>query len=122
MGLRPLAFAMLGLTSALVLGLVAPRRAQAFGDAGSFDPRVLLTGNQAGAAHPTAPGRWSWELVQRTSAPARLHPTVIHADDPALVDAPFLYWSGFAEIPPLTGAELLGLRRFFALGGVLFVD
>ncbi|MDP9150568.1 MAG: DUF4159 domain-containing protein, partial [Myxococcota bacterium] len=99
-----------------------PRRARAFGDAGSFDPRVLLTGDQAAAAHPTAPGRWSWELVQRTSAPARLHPTVIRADDPALVDAPFLYWSGATEIPALTSAELLGLRRFFALGGVLFVD
>ena len=39
-----------------------------------------------------------------------------------IVDAPFLYWSGDGEVAPLTSAELGGLRRFFALGGVLLVD
>lgn len=111
-------------TLALALALVAamPRPARAFGDAGAFDPRVLLTGNQTGPARATAPARWSWELVQRTSAPARLTPTVVRADDPAIVDAPFLYWSGDSEVAPLTSAEVGGLRRFFALGGVLLVD
>jgi hypothetical protein len=102
--------------------LLAPRPARAFGDAGGFDPRVLLTGNQTGPARATAPGQWSWELVQRTSAPARLHPSVVRADDPAVVDAPFLYWSGDSEVAPLTSGEIAGLRRFFALGGVLLVD
>jgi hypothetical protein len=102
--------------------LLAPRPARAFGDAGAFDPRVLLTGNQTGPARASAPGRWAWELVQRTSAPARLHPTVIRADDPAIVDAPFLYWSGDSEVAPLTSAEVTGLRRFFALGGLMLVD
>jgi hypothetical protein len=110
----------LGLVGALVLAL--PRPAHAFGDAGAFDPRALLTGNQTGPAHETAPARWSWELVQRTSAPARLHPTMVHADDPSIVDGPFLYWSGEVELAPLTGAEMGGLRRFFSLGGVLLVD
>jgi len=111
-------------TLALALGLLvlAPRPARAFGDQGAFDPRVLLTGNQTGPARGTAPARWSWELVQRTSAPARLRPTLVRADDPAIVDAPFLYWSGDAEVAPLTSAEVGGLRRFFALGGVLLVD
>jgi hypothetical protein len=102
--------------------MVAPSPARAFGDAGAFDPRVLLTGSQAGAARATAAARWAWELVQRTSAPARLHPSVVHADDPAIVDAPFLYWSGDTELAPLTGAEIAGLRRFLSLGGVLLVD
>ena len=60
--------------TALVVALLAialPRPAQAFGDQGAFDPRVLLTGSQTDAARPSAPARWSWELVQRTSAPAR---------------------------------------------------
>ncbi|MBV9945319.1 MAG: DUF4159 domain-containing protein, partial [Myxococcales bacterium] len=30
--------------------------------------------------------------------------------------------SGDAELAPLTGAEIAGLRRFFALGGILLVD
>jgi hypothetical protein len=112
----------LALALAAALWLLAPRPARAFGDVGAFDPRVLLTGNQTGPARPTAPSRWSWELVQRTSAPARLRPSVVRADEAAIVDAPFLYWSGDADIAPLTAAEIGGLRRFFALGGVLLVD
>jgi hypothetical protein len=115
-----LASVVLVVTCGLVLGL--PRPAHAFGDAGAFDPRVLLTGNQTRAAHESAPARWSWELVQRTSAPARLHPSVVRADDPSVVAAPFLYWSGDVELAPLTSAEIAGLRRFFALGGVLLAD
>ena len=105
-----------------MLLLVWPSPAGAFGDAGAFDPRVLLTGAQTAAAHPRAPERWAYELVQRTSAPARSRPTVVRADDPAITDAPFLYWSGETAVTPLTSAEIAGLRRFFALGGVLLVD
>jgi hypothetical protein len=112
----------LALAVVAALWLLAPRPARAFGDVGAFDPRVLLTGNQSGPSHETAPARWAWELVQRTSAPARLRPTVVRADDASIVDAPFLYWSGDAQVAPLTGAEIGGLRRFFALGGVLLVD
>jgi len=119
---RPLALVALAFLLGLALVLLAPRPARAFGDLGAFDPRVLLTGNQTGPARSTAPARWSWELVQRTSAPARLRPSLVRADDPAIVDAPFLYWSGDSETAPLTSAELTGLRRFFALGGVLLVD
>lgn len=119
---RPSWLFALALALGAVLVVAAPRPAGAFGDVGGFDPRILLTGNQTGAARATAPGRWSWELIQRTSAPARLRASVVRADDPAIVDAPFLYWSGDAEIAPLTAAEIAGLRRFFALGGVLLAD
>jgi hypothetical protein len=104
------------------LVLAFPRAARAFGDQGAFDPRVLLVGAQTTAARPTAPSRWSWELVQRTSAPARLRPSTVHADEQAVTDAPFLFWSGDSAPPALTTAELAGLRRFFALGGVMLVD
>src|SRR6201999_787362 len=83
---------------------------------------VLLTGSQSGPARATAPARWAWELLQRASAPARLHPSGVRAGDPAIVDAPFLYWSGDTELAPLTGAEIAGLRSFLALGGILLVD
>ena len=119
---RRLFVALLVLSLGVALAVLLPRPARAFGDAGAFDPRVLLTGNQTGPARGTAPARWSWELVQRTSAPARLRPTLVRADDPAVVDGPFLYWSGDTEVAPLTGAEVSGLRRFFALGGVMLVD
>jgi hypothetical protein len=106
----------------LALAFTFPRVARAFGDQGAFDPRVLLTGTETQAARPDAPPRWSWELVQRTSAPARLRPTSVHADEPAIVDAPFLYWSGERAIAPLTSNEVSGLRMFFSLGGIMFVD
>jgi Domain of unknown function (DUF4159) len=120
--LRPLALPALALLLAGALILLAPAPARAFGDAGAFDPRVLLTGTQTGPARATAPARWAWELTQRTSAPARLHPSVVHADDPSITDAPFLYWSGDTELAPLTSAEIRGLRGFLSLGGILLVD
>ncbi|MGO9838187.1 MAG: DUF4159 domain-containing protein [Polyangiaceae bacterium] len=119
---RPLALLAFALALTIALALSCPRPARAFGDVGAFDPRVLLTGNQTGPARASAPGRWAWELVQRTSAPARLRPSVVRADDPAVVEAPFLYWSGETEVAPLTGPEISSLRRFFALGGILLVD
>src|SRR5579859_419960 len=63
-----------GWAVATVLVVAGSRPAIAFGDIGAFDPRVLLTGSLTAPAHPTAPARWASELLQRTSAPARLHP------------------------------------------------
>ncbi len=117
---RVVSLSLIALSAALLWLL--PRPARAFGDSGGFDPRVLLTGAQNAPAHASAAERWAWELVQRTSAPARLRPDVVRADDPGVVDEPFLYWSGDVEVAPLTGAEVAGLRRFFALGGILLAD
>lgn len=108
--------------AALLLLLLLPRPARAFGDVGAFDPRALLAGGVTGPARATAGARWSWELVQRTSAPARLKPTAVRADDPSLADGPFLWWSGENALAPLTPQEIAGLRKFFSLGGVLLVD
>jgi len=112
--------ALFGLVSLLSLGF--PTSARAFGDVGAFNPRVLLTGAETQAARPDAPARWSWELVRRTSAPARLRPTSVRADDSAIVDEPFVYWSGERAVAALTSNEVSGLRRFFALGGLMFID
>jgi hypothetical protein len=46
----------------------------------------------------------------------------VRADDPTIGESPFLYWSGSESAATLTAAEIQGLRRFFALGGLLFVD
>ena len=115
-------FASVLVAAAAVLLFAMPRPARAFGDQGAFDPRILIVGTQTDAAHPSAPGRWSWELVQRTSAPARFKASVVRADSPDVTSAPFLYWSSARAAEPLSSAEIAGLRRFFALGGVLLVD
>ncbi len=104
------------------LVLALPRTARAFGDVGAFDPRILLVGGVTGAARPTAAARWSWELVQRTSAPARLKPTQVRADDAAVVEGPFLWLSGEGPLQTFSPQEIAGLRKFFALGGLLLVD
>src|SRR5438309_12072230 len=110
-----------GATLLAALLVMLPRPVRAFGDVGAFDPRILLAGGVSGAARPSAPARWSWELAQRTSAPARLKPTQVRADDPSIVDGPFLWLSGENALTPLTPQEIGGLRKFFALGGVLLV-
>jgi hypothetical protein len=97
--------------------------AQAFGDAGAFNPRLLRAGNhQALGVRESGAGRWSWELVRRTSAPARLVPSDVAADRPALQAEPFAVWAGDADPGPLSAAEVRGLTRFLLLGGVLVVD
>jgi len=107
-----------------MLALAFPRAARAFGDAGGFDPRVLLVGTQSAADVPnaSAPARWSYELVQRTSAPAKTNPTRVRADSPDVTHDSFLYWHGAQAIAPLTASEVSGLRRFFSLGGIMLVD
>ncbi len=122
---RRAAVSMLSVVAAAAAGLVggAPRRALAFGEEGAFNPRVLLTGNARWeGVRTTAPGRWSKELADRTSAPARLGPGTVHADEPALLAEPFALWGGDAAVPVLTDREVSGLKRFIALGGVLLVD
>lgn len=113
-----------------VLGLAAAssamalaQRALAFGEAGAFHPRALLTGtSKLDATRSTAPARMSSELVLRTSAPAKLSPSTVQADDVALPREPFVWWMGEGDVAPLTAKEVRGLARFFSLGGVLLVD
>jgi hypothetical protein len=95
----------------------------AFGEEGAFNPRPLLTGRATFAGvRATAPSRWSREIINRTSAPARLSPSPVRADDDALWAEPFVYFAGDGALLPFTDAEIAHLRRFFAEGGVLFVD
>ena len=118
---RLVSVAPFALVVALLVALL-PRPARAFGDIGAFDPRVLVAGGITGPARPSAPGRWSWELVQRTSAPARLKASQVRADEPGIVDGPFLWLSGDKALAPLSPQEIAGLRKFFGLGGILLVD
>jgi hypothetical protein len=112
-----------GVSGAAACICLGARRALAFGEEGAFNPRPLLTGRSTFAGvRSLAPARWSRELINRTSAPARLSPSPIRADDDALWSEPFAYFVGDAGLAPFTDAEISHLRRFFAEGGVLFVD
>jgi hypothetical protein len=114
-----------GITLLPLLGSIGlfPNEAQAFGDQGAFHPRILLTGTASWTGtRRTAPGRWSWELASRTSAPARLVPQTVRADSQALLAEPFVVWVGQGPISPLTAREIEGLRRFISIGGIIFVD
>lgn len=109
--------------SALALVLYTNKNAHAFGDAGAFNPRALLTGaDRWDAARRTGPGRWSWELARRTSAPARLTPTTVLASDPKLLAEPFVIWGGATEMAPLPMRDVRAIERFLRLGGVMIVD
>lgn len=100
-----------------------PREASAFGEQGAFHARVLTTGGRGlDGPRASAPGRWAWELVRRTSAPARMSSARVAADDRALFHEPFVIWAGASDVPPLTRRELRGLREYVRLGGVLVVD
>ncbi len=46
----------------------------------------------------------------------------VRADDDALWSEPFAYLVGELPVSPFTDSEIAHLRRFFAEGGVLFVD
>lgn len=111
------------LAAAAGLAAAWPRDGLAFGEEGAFHPRVLVTGtSKHEGARATAAGRWSSELVTRTSAPARLTPSVVRPDDKELSAEPFAWWIGDTDVAALTAREVRGLRQFFALGGVLLVD
>jgi len=105
------------------LGVLGPERAWAFGDSGAFHPRVLTAGGaRLDAARETAPARWAWELVRRTSAAGRLSGTPVGADQPSLLSEPFVLWAGSRELTPLSAPEIRGLARFLKMGGIMIVD
>lgn len=109
--------------AAIVALLSASRRGFAFGQAAAFHPRVLKTpGVPWSGVRTSAPSRWAWELVRRTSAPARLVTATVGADQSAIVAEPFLIWAGSAATGELSASERKGLDTFIQLGGMIIVD
>jgi hypothetical protein len=103
--------------------LSAEQKALAFGDVGAFSPRVVVAGGKRLAApRTTAPSTWSMELINRTSAPARVVPREVALDRPELCHEPFAVWAGDGDVGSLSAAERRGLLKFIHLGGVLVVD
>jgi len=108
---------------AALAALAATRRARAFGQEGAFHPRVLVSGaHLPEGPRSNGPTSWSWELIRRTSAPARLTVGSVSLDSSQLLDEPFTVWFGGEAVQPLSEPERRGLRLYLNLGGVLFVD
>jgi hypothetical protein len=98
-------------------------RADAFGDVGAFNPRLVVAGGKRLLPpRSSAASAWSMELMNRTSAPARLVPKEIMLDRPELSSEPFAIWAGASDVGGLSMAERRGLSKFLRLGGVLVVD
>jgi len=108
---------------AALAAFTAARAAFAFGQDGAFHPRVLSSGKGLPEGpRSSGPTSWSWELIRRTSAPARLTVGSVSADSSQLLEEPFTVWFGGETVPPLSEPEVRGLRVYLNLGGVLFVD
>jgi hypothetical protein len=115
---------LLGLGAGAVAGLLPwARSAHAFGDSGAFHPRLLgVDGPSERDSIKQALGRWSYELMARTSAPARLAVDVVEPSSRALLNEPLLVWAGEGEPSDLSKGAIRRLREFFGLGGTLIVD
>ncbi|HKY35907.1 MAG TPA: DUF4159 domain-containing protein [Polyangiaceae bacterium] len=101
----------------------AAARADAFGEVGAFNPRLIVAGGKRlPVPRSTAVSAWSMELMNRTSAPARLLPKEVSLDRPELCSEPFAIWAGSSDVGSLSMAERRGLSKFIRLGGVLVVD
>lgn len=105
------------------LGAFLPRGALGFGQAGTFRVRRITTGIlRADTVRETAASRWAWELIQRTSASARLDGLNIPAHSSVLLDEPFAVWCGTEDPGQLSNMERRSIERFLRLGGLLVVD
>jgi hypothetical protein len=103
--------------------LPVSRDAHAFADSGAFHPRLLEGGSAAEVElDKQALGRWSYELMARTSAPARLAVDVVDPASAALLNEPLLIWAGAGDPADLSKGATRRLREFLGLGGTLIVD
>ncbi len=112
--------ALLQLSMALLVQ--APARAFGFGQVGSFGARRVIVGQRRDRSLEPGLTEWAVELARRTSAPTRLEPVVLRADEPRLLEEPFAVMREREPVPPFTAEERRSLSTFFAQGGLLVVD
>ena len=110
------------LVCAVLFSAFAPSFAAAIGESSQFDVRLIQYDGGHHRPRDTAPRRLAWELRKRTSVEPRLEPSEVRLDNPDIFNTPFLYWAGDVAFPPLSDAEIVGLRRFVQLGGLVLVD
>jgi len=119
---RRLAAALAGALLGSILALWLAPPARAIGSATVVDIRQVVYAGGEQPPRPTAAQRLAWEVRQRTSVETRLEPTRVRFDAQKLFDSPLVYWSGDSAFPPLSEAEIAGLRRFVEFGGFVLID
>jgi hypothetical protein len=117
-----LARSLVTLAAALVLSALAPRAAEAIGEASAFDVRTIEYTGGHFRPRDSAPRRLAWEVRKRTSIDTVLEPSTSRLDDAAIFDTPFLYWTGDAAFDPLSDAESSTLSQFLSFGGFVLID
>lgn len=103
------------------MAAAASRLASAFQDSSRFIPAVLRHGG-TWDLRGSGLRRLAWELQRRTSVEVVLEARAIALDSPSLFEHPFVYFSGDADFPALSAAEVENLRRYLTFGGFLFAD
>lgn len=105
----------------LLATAAAPTGARAFGEASRFVPALAKHG---GTFDTRVSGlrRLAFELQRRTSVEAVLETRVLALDSPRLFEHPWVYLSSETEVPPLSAAEVEGLRRYLTFGGLVFAE
>lgn len=96
--------------------------ARAIGDATTVEIRSVAYAGGNPTPRPNAARRLAWEVRQRTSVETRLESSQVRLSDPRVFDTPLLYLSGDRAFPPLSEAEIQGLRRFVDYGGFVIID
>jgi Domain of unknown function (DUF4159) len=69
-----------------------------------------------------AASRWAFELMERTSAPARLSSEIVSPEAAELLMEPFVYWVGDRDPGELGPMAQRRLTEYFRLGGQMVVD
>lgn len=96
--------------------------ARAIGDKTAVEIRSVDYDGGNPTPRPNAARRLAWEVRQRTSVETRVETTHVKLSDPHVFDNPLLYFSGDRAFPPLSDAEVQGLRRFVDYGGFVIID
>jgi hypothetical protein len=103
------------------LSVFLPHHVSAFGDETDVElVAVRVDGDTAEARSVTS--RLAWEVRKRSSVEPMLEPGQARFDKASLFRSPFVYWRGTEEFPPLSEADIEGLRKYIHRGGFLLID
>ena len=103
------------------LSVVLPHHVSAFGEETDVElVSVRVAEGTSGARNVTS--RLAWEVRKRSSVEPMLEPGQARFDNASLFRSPFVYWRGTEEFPPLSEADIEGLRKYIHRGGFLLID
>jgi hypothetical protein len=103
------------------LSVFSPHRASAFGEETDVELVSVRVAEDTEEARSVT-GRLAWEVRKRSSVEPNLEPGQARFDNASLFRSPFIYWRGTEGFPPLSDADIEGLRKYIHRGGFLLID